>query len=355
MENNNHQRARWRRCLPAGRPSPSAAGACPATPAGCVGPPPTPCALGGGWLGPAGARPAPHDADEPARGGQHRHQHRQRGRRPDAVPVRLGHARPRAAQRQLQRRRRRWPAGAQRYADAAQQHLANKPCLWREWRRLLPRPVRAAPAWTTPPSPATTPAGSAAARLSAPAPAQRCATTSGLQHRQRPRRRRGRQFQPQLQPAACAGGIQRRRYGNLATGLDPQLGTLGMNGGSSLTRLPAATSPVLNMGDPPPPPAATSAACRAWRADASISARRSGNRRGHHLPPGLTSPPSAHAGRASVRCNPRRPAATAAVSLRTVDFRALLAELGGLGLHALLQRLLLRTRPARPRSRARPA
>lgn len=44
---------------------------------------------------------------------------------------------------------------------------------------------------------------------------------------------------------SSAGGT-----GNLATGLDPQLGTLGMNGGSSLTRLPAATSPVLNMGDP---------------------------------------------------------------------------------------------------------
>ena len=44
---------------------------------------------------------------------------------------------------------------------------------------------------------------------------------------------------------SSAGGT-----GNLATGLDPQLGTLGMNNDSSLTRLPAATSPVLNMGDP---------------------------------------------------------------------------------------------------------
>jgi parallel beta-helix repeat protein len=37
---------------------------------------------------------------------------------------------------------------------------------------------------------------------------------------------------------------------NLAAGVDPQLGTLAMNGGSSLTMLPGAASPVLNQGDP---------------------------------------------------------------------------------------------------------
>ncbi|MBL8297241.1 MAG: hypothetical protein JNN30_02730 [Rhodanobacteraceae bacterium] len=38
--------------------------------------------------------------------------------------------------------------------------------------------------------------------------------------------------------------------GNLAPGTDPLLGTLGINGGSTLSLLPSATSPALNAGDP---------------------------------------------------------------------------------------------------------
>lgn len=45
--------------------------------------------------------------------------------------------------------------------------------------------------------------------------------------------------------ATLSGGI-----GNIAAGTDPLLGTLGINGGLTLSLLPTASSPVLNAGDP---------------------------------------------------------------------------------------------------------
>jgi predicted outer membrane repeat protein len=50
--------------------------------------------------------------------------------------------------------------------------------------------------------------------------------------------------------STSGGSVAPGSANNLPTGTDPLLGTLGVNGGTSLTLLPASTSPLLNAGDP---------------------------------------------------------------------------------------------------------